>query len=101
MTQASAPFSFRLKMHLRTELERQADMQERSTSFVAQEAIEQYLQGKKMKQDAIKKALEQADTGVFVSSDQVHSWMQSWGTDDETTAPEADIFVGCKGASGK
>ena len=44
------------------------------------------------KEAAIKAAVAEADKGVFVSSEAVDRWMESWGTDNELPIPEPDIF---------
>jgi hypothetical protein len=42
--------------------------------------------------EAVRAALEEADKGVFVSSEAAHRWMESWDTDNELPIPEPDIF---------
>lgn len=46
------------------------------------------------KDEAIRAAIAEADKGVFVSSEAVHRWMESWDTDNELPMPEPDIFPG-------
>ena len=50
------------------------------------------LQGHDARDAAIKAAIEEADKGIFVSSEAVDRWMESWGTDNELSMPEPDIF---------
>jgi predicted transcriptional regulator len=87
------PVSLRLEPELKNELEELARNEERSVSQVAVRAIRAYVEMRKEKEKAIDKALEMADEGKFVSSEAVHEWMQTWGTDEELPPPEPDVFL--------
>lgn len=43
-------------------------------------------------EEAIRDALAEADKGIFVSSEAVHRWMESWDTENELPIPEPDIY---------
>jgi predicted transcriptional regulator len=43
-------------------------------------------------EEAIRAAIAEADKGIFVSSEAVHRWMDSWDNDDELPIPEPDVF---------
>jgi predicted transcriptional regulator len=92
ITMTSVPFSFRLDESLKKRLEQEAQSQERSASYVAVKAIEQFLYAKDVKNLAIEEAVKEADQGIFVSSQAVNNWMESWGSEEELSAPEPDIL---------
>jgi len=43
--------------------------------------------------EAIKKALAKANKGEFISLKAMHKWMDSWGTENEVSAPKPDLFL--------
>lgn len=89
---ASSPFSLRLSPELKERLDAVAESEDRSASYVATKAIEAFLDARDARDAAIKAAIEEADKGIFVSSEAVDRWMESWGTDNELSMPEPDIF---------
>lgn len=90
---ASSPFSLRLSPELKERLDAVAESEDRSASYVATKAIEAFLDARDAQDEAIREAIAEADTGVFVSSEAVDRWMESWGTDNELPMPEPDIFI--------
>ena len=88
---ASKPFSMRLDADLRARLEEEARQADRSASWVAARAIEVFLDARAEKRRAIEAAVTEADKGVFVSSDAIDRWMDSWGTADEKPFPKPDV----------
>jgi predicted transcriptional regulator len=44
------------------------------------------------KEEAIRAALIEAEKGEFISSEEMHCWIDSWGTESELPPPEADII---------
>ncbi len=92
VTMASVPFSFRLDEGLKKRLEQAAQGQDRSASYMAVKAIEQFLNARDTKRLAIEEAVKEADKGVFISSQTMNNWMDSWGSEEELPAPEPDIF---------
>ena len=89
---ASRPFSLRLSSDLKDRLEAVAEDEDRSASYIATKAIEAFLDARDARDRAIREAVEEADKGIFVSSEAVDRWMESWGTDNELPMPEPDIF---------
>ena len=89
---ASSPFSVRLSPELKQRLDAVAEREDRSASYVATKASEAFLDARDAKHAAIRAAFEEADKGVFVSSEAVDRWMESWDTDNELPMPEPDIF---------
>ena len=90
---SSVPFPVHIEPELKRRLEEAAQNEDRSAAEVASDAIETYLDAKEFKRLAIEAALAEADKGVFVSSEAVHRWMESWDTDNELPMPEPDVFL--------
>lgn len=69
-----------------------AESEDLSANHVASKVIEAFLDARDAKAAAIRVAIKEADSGVFVSQEAVHRWMESWDTDNELPIPEPDIF---------
>jgi predicted transcriptional regulator len=89
---AAVPFSLRLDEATRARLEDEARRLDRPASQVAQRAIQRYLDAQEALRREIDAAVEEADAGVFISSEAMHAWMETWETDHEAPPPEPDIF---------
>jgi predicted transcriptional regulator len=96
MPHVTSPLSLRLDPDVRSRLQREADMEDRSLSYVAQKAIVAFLDAQESKRQAIAQAVAEADKGVFVSDEAMTSWVDSWGTDNELPLPRADVFLAAK-----
>jgi len=88
----STPFSLRLDPETRKRLDREAESLDRSASYVATKAIESFLDAREAKRRALEEAIVEADKGVFISSEAIGRWMESWDTDNELPPPEPDVF---------
>ena len=89
---ANVPFSLRINDELKARLEAEARQLDRPASYVATKAIESYLARCEAKRHAISQAIAEADKGIFISSDKMTAWVNTWGTDQENNLPEPDIF---------
>ena len=89
---ANVSFSLHLKPELKHRLDEVAQNEDRSAAEVATRAIESFLDEREALRADIEAALAEADKGVFVSSEAVDRWMESWDTDNELPMPEPDIF---------
>ena len=87
----TVPFSLRLDASAKARLDEEARRSDRSASYLATKAIEMFLDARVAKRRAIEAALIEADKGVFVSSEVVSNWMESWGEADETPPPAPDV----------
>lgn len=87
-----SPFSVRLDEDLKSRLEKQAELENRSSAFIVQKALEGYLGARDRFYREIDAAFAEAEKGVFISQEAMHRWMDSWGTDNELPPPEPDIF---------
>ncbi len=95
-TIATVPFSLRMDPNTKALLEQEAKRNDRSPSYLANQAIKIFLQAKTTKRKAIEKAIKEAEKGVFVSEKVVNAWVDSWGTEKELPTPEPDIFPNIK-----
>ena len=90
-TVMSRPISVRLADNNQDKVDRFAKMTKRSRSFVINEAVEYYMRDRAGYLEDITEAVEDAHSGYGHSSDQIHAWMKSWGTDNELDSPSPDI----------
>jgi RHH-type rel operon transcriptional repressor/antitoxin RelB len=88
---SNAIFTVRLPDDLKAQLELLAKATNRSKSYLATKAIADYLQRNSWQVKELQQAVAEADEGVFVSEAAVDAWLDSWGTEDELAAPEADL----------
>lgn len=88
----TVPFSLRLDSSIKAQLEKEAKEHDRSASYIATEAIKNYLQAREYKKRAIDDAIKRADKGVFISQKTMGLWVDSWGSDNELPQPKTDIF---------
>jgi len=80
----------RLTPEVKDKLDALAHDLKRSKSYLASEAIEQYVSINAWQVAHIKAALAQDEKGgPGVAHDKVVEWMNSWGTDNELPRPEA------------
>ena len=88
---ATSPFSLRLTAEVKTMLKQEAAQMNRSESFVATTAIRNFLLARQQKRQAIDAAIEEANQGLFISSQAMGAWVDSWGSENELPPPEVDI----------
>jgi predicted transcriptional regulator len=88
MTQnTSTTITVRLNKRTKNALEQIAAHEKRTKSFVASQAIEDYVSVYEAQIEGIKKAIASADAGKFSSHEDVKAWVESWGTDSELPMP--------------
>jgi RHH-type rel operon transcriptional repressor/antitoxin RelB len=85
----SATFTIRVDEADKERLEALARSTGRSRSFLAAEAIAEYLAVNEWQVARIKAAMEDLDRGEFIEHDAVRKWVESWGTDNELEPPKA------------
>ena len=91
---SAAPFSLRLKPEVKAALEKEAALLDRSAAYVAQQAIEKFLDASVYKRECLQEAIAEADKGIFISEEAMDRWVDSWGSENELPLPEPDIFPG-------
>jgi predicted transcriptional regulator len=89
---ATVPFSMRLDETIKSRLEKEAQRDDRSAGYLAQKAIENFLDERDFFYREMDAATAEANKGVFISESAMHRWMASWDTDNELPQPEPDIF---------
>ena len=84
----SATFTVRVDSSAKKRLEKLAKSTGRSRSFLAAEAINEYLDVNEWQVAGIRHAIEAADRGELIPHDQVRAWVDSWGSADELPMPK-------------
>jgi predicted transcriptional regulator len=92
MPMASIQLSIRMDSDIKMRLEKEARLEDRSSSYIIQKALDQYLSVKERRRQDLEDAIAEADKGIFVSGEAVERWVLSWDTDDELPEPEPDIY---------
>src|SRR3954471_21122883 len=88
-TMTSTTFTLRVEPEVKKRLERLAKSTGRSRSFLAAEALREYLDLNEWQVAGVRKAIASLDRGGGVSHEQVKSWVNSWGGKRERPAPKA------------
>lgn len=89
---AAATFSMRMDAKTKLALETEAKRQDRSAAYIANEAIEDFLDKRAYKRESLRSAIDEADKGVFISEEAMDRWIDSWDSENELPPPEPDIF---------
>jgi len=84
----SATFTVRVDAAAKRRLERLAKSTGRSRSFLAAEAINDYLDVNEWQVARIKQAIASLDRGEGVSHERVKHWITYWGSRGEQPIPE-------------
>jgi RHH-type rel operon transcriptional repressor/antitoxin RelB len=85
---ASTTVSVRIEPAVKKRLEKLAKSTGRSRSFLAAEAINEYLDLNEWQVAGIQKAVASLDRGEGVPHEQVKEWISSWGSKNERPAPK-------------
>ena len=89
----AVPFSIRMDKVLKEKLDREAAAEDRSASYMAHKAIEQFIDARAYKREVIMAAYEASLTEKeFISAEAMGAWVESWGTENELPEPAPDIF---------
>lgn len=83
----------RLDEDLKRDLEAEAKLQDRSSSYLATRAIKEMLAAKTSKRQIIQEAITQADNGEFISEEAMTKWFLSLGTSSELPEPDPDVLI--------
>ena len=75
----STTMTIRLEDDLRDELDRLAESTQRSRSWLAAEAVRQYVDLHSWQVAQVEKAIEQADAGDFATDAEVEAVAKRWG----------------------
>ena len=85
---ASTTFTVRVDQTAKKRLEKLARSTGRSRSFLAAEAINEYLDVNEWQVAGIKQAIASLDRGEGIAHAEVREWVASWGSKDERQAPK-------------
>lgn len=83
----STTLTVRLEMSAKRRLEKLAKNTGRSRSFLAAEAIREYLDVNEWQVTGIKRAVASVDRGESIPHEAVKNWVESWGAADEKPIP--------------
>jgi len=84
----STTFTVRVDPAVKKRLERLAKSTGRSRSFLAAEAISEYLDINEWQVAGIKRAVASLDRGEGVAHELVKDWVASWGSKNERPIPK-------------
>lgn len=89
-TAPAVTLSVRIAPETRDQLEQLSDATGRTKSFLAAEAIENYLETQTWQINAIKKAVTKANSknAHFVEHHEIKEWVKSWSNADEKDMPK-------------
>lgn len=84
--------SVKLDDDLKNRIQYLANMRHRSAHWIMREAIRDYVEREEVresfKQEALASWTAYQETGQHLTGQEVHDWLNSWGTDKETEIPE-------------
>lgn len=88
----ASPTSLKLDDELKGRVQHLAELRRRSSHWIMREAIAQYVE-REEKLEALRKETlaawdEYQASGLHVTGDEAETWLSTWGTDDESPAPE-------------
>jgi len=85
---SSTTFTVRVEPETKKRLEKLAKSTGRSRSFLAAEALNEYLDVNEWQVAGIKQAMASLDRGEGVPHEEVKAWVKSWGRKRERPAPQ-------------
>lgn len=83
----------RLQAEVEHQLEAIANRLHRSKGWVINQALSEYVEKQQLEQERWQQtldAMESAAHGKVVDAEEVHSWLSSWGAENEQDAPGSD-----------
>lgn len=87
----ATPTSVKLDDDLKGRVKSLAESRRRSTHWILREAIAQYVEREEkreaFRQEAVDAWENYQATGMHANLDEVATWLESWGTDEEQPAP--------------
>lgn len=87
----TSPTSIKLDGSIKARVKKLAKTKQRSSHWLMREAIKQYVEREERreayKQEALEAWKSYQETGLHASSQEVLNWLESWGTDEEGSAP--------------
>ncbi|MGI1944750.1 CopG family ribbon-helix-helix protein [Shewanella glacialipiscicola] len=85
------PVSVKLDADIKARVEHLAETRKRSSHWMMREAIREYVEREEkreaLQQEALRAWEEHQISGLHVTGDEVVSWLESWGSENEKAAP--------------
>jgi predicted transcriptional regulator len=85
---SSTTFAIRIEPGVKKRLEKLAKSTGRSRSYLAAEALNEYLDVNEWQVEGIEKAVASLDRGAGISHEDVKEWPNSWGRKRERQPPK-------------
>jgi len=85
---ASTTFTLRVGTDVKKRLEKLAKSTGRSRSFLAAEALSEYLDVNEWQVTGVRRAMSSLDRGEDIPHDHVKAWVNSWNSKRERPAPK-------------
>ena len=79
----STTMTIRLEPELKSRLDKLSVATHRSKSFLAAEAVREFIELNEWQIDEIKAAVKEADTGDFASEQEIRTVFSKWGVDGD------------------
>ncbi|MDA9982437.1 CopG family ribbon-helix-helix protein [Gammaproteobacteria bacterium] len=79
----STTMTIRLDAELKSRLDKLSAATHRSKSFLAAEAVREFIELNEWQIDEIKAAVKEADTGDFASEQQIRAVFSKWAVDED------------------
>ena len=86
---SSATFTVRVDSDIKKRLEKLAKSTGRSRSFLAAEAIGEFVDVNEWQIAGIRAAMQSLDRGESIPHEQIKEWVKSWGSRKERPAPKS------------
>jgi predicted transcriptional regulator len=83
--------TIRLQADIENDLQNVINSTQRSKNWLINQAIREFIDRQSIEQKRwgeTLQAMESVASGQVVGGEQVHAWLQSWGTDKELSPPE-------------
>ena len=84
--------SVKLDDDLKHRIQQLADTRQRSAHWIMREAIRDYVEREeareRFKQEALASWTAYQETGQHLTGQEVHDWLETWGTDQEAAIPQ-------------
>jgi predicted transcriptional regulator len=84
--------SLKINDTLKGRVQQLASQRRRSPHWIMLEAIQQYVEREEaresFKQEALASWTAYKETGRHLTGQEIRTWLNTWGTDDESTVPE-------------
>ncbi len=90
---ASVQFSIRMDPAIKARLDAEAKLEDRSAAYITQRALNAYFKHKEHLRAVVQSSQKEVDQGVFISGGSMHTWVESWQTENELPPPNPDVFT--------